>query len=127
MALYWPPKLKKRIPSNLGGQFATPGAIVQAFISKLGANLQPKNAPSWPQVCLAQIPSVKRPLGYIKQSWPQVRLARTPSVKRALGYIKQSWPQVFFWARTPNVERALGYKVGPKFFSGPRRLVQSRP
>jgi hypothetical protein len=71
--------------------------------------LQPKNPPSWPQVCLARIPSVNRALGYMKQSWPQVCLARTPSIKRALGYIKQSWPQVFFWARTPFVKRALGY------------------
>jgi hypothetical protein len=39
MALYWPQGWKKkRIPSNLGGQFAT-----------LGANLQPQNAQSWPQ------------------------------------------------------------------------------
>jgi hypothetical protein len=45
------PRLNKRIPSNLGGQFAT-----------LGANLQPKNAQSWPQVFSAPTPSVKRPL-----------------------------------------------------------------
>jgi hypothetical protein len=32
----WPwigPKAEKRIPSNLGGQFATPGANVPAFIN----------------------------------------------------------------------------------------------
>jgi hypothetical protein len=34
MALYWPPRLKKkRIPSNLGGQFATLGTNVAAFIN----------------------------------------------------------------------------------------------
>jgi hypothetical protein len=41
----------ERIPSNLGGQFAT-----------LGADLQPKNAQNWPQVFLALTPSVKRAL-----------------------------------------------------------------
>ncbi len=48
----WPcigPKAQKRIPSNLGGQFATLGANVPTPISKLGANLQLKNAQSWPQ------------------------------------------------------------------------------
>jgi hypothetical protein len=35
MALYWHPKAgkKKRIPSNLGGQFATLGTNVAAFIN----------------------------------------------------------------------------------------------
>jgi hypothetical protein len=36
-----PAKAEKRIAWNLGGQFAA-----------LGANLQPKNAQSWPQVFL---------------------------------------------------------------------------
>jgi hypothetical protein len=40
-----------------------------AFISKLGANLQPKNAQSWPQVFLALTPSVK-PLGLISTFAP---------------------------------------------------------
>jgi hypothetical protein len=35
MALYWPPRLKKRIPSNLEGQFATLGANVSTFIDTL--------------------------------------------------------------------------------------------
>jgi hypothetical protein len=41
-------RLKKRIPSNLGDQFAI-----------LGANLQPKNAQSWSQDFLALTLSVK--------------------------------------------------------------------
>jgi hypothetical protein len=36
------PRLKKRIPSNLGSQFATLGANVPAFISNLGPNDKPK-------------------------------------------------------------------------------------
>jgi len=35
MAFYWPLRLEKRIPSNLGGQFATLGANVPAFINIL--------------------------------------------------------------------------------------------
>ncbi len=46
------PRLKKRIPSNLGDQFTALGANVPAFISNLGSNLQPKYAQSWPQVFL---------------------------------------------------------------------------
>ncbi len=36
------PRLKKRIPSTLGSQFATLGANVPAFISNLGPNDKPK-------------------------------------------------------------------------------------
>jgi hypothetical protein len=43
MALVLAPKLKKRIASNLGSQFATLGANVLAFIiSNLGPNNKPK-------------------------------------------------------------------------------------
>jgi hypothetical protein len=35
MGLYWPPKAGKRIPFNSGGQFATLGAKVPAFINIL--------------------------------------------------------------------------------------------
>jgi len=41
----WPcigPKAEKRIPSNLGGQFATPGVNVLALISNLGPIPNPK-------------------------------------------------------------------------------------
>jgi len=51
----WPcigPKAERRIPSNLGGQFATPGVNVLV-------NSQPKNAQRWHQVFLALPPSVK--------------------------------------------------------------------
>jgi hypothetical protein len=48
MAMYWP-KAEKRIPLNLGSQFATLGAtvssfiiIVLAFINNLGPNNKPK-------------------------------------------------------------------------------------
>jgi hypothetical protein len=47
MALYWP-QGEKRIPMNLGSQFATLVAIEQA-----------KNAQSWPQVFAIQTPSLK--------------------------------------------------------------------
>jgi hypothetical protein len=64
------PKLKKkRIPSNLGSQFATLGANVLAFINILSSMLKhllvtlvqttSQNAQSWPQVFLALTPSVK--------------------------------------------------------------------
>jgi hypothetical protein len=39
MALYWPPRQKKRIPSNLGDQFATLGENVVAFINFLTSML----------------------------------------------------------------------------------------
>jgi hypothetical protein len=42
MALYRPQRLKKRIPSNLGSQFATLMANVVAFISNLGPDKKPK-------------------------------------------------------------------------------------
>jgi hypothetical protein len=50
----WPcigPRLKKRIPWNLGNQFAN-----------LGAKQQAKNAKSWPQLSSALTLSVKRAL-----------------------------------------------------------------
>jgi hypothetical protein len=47
--------LEKRIPLNLGGQFAT-----------LGAKQQAKDAQSWPQVLLALTPSVKGGLKFLK-------------------------------------------------------------
>jgi hypothetical protein len=48
MALYWPQGLK-RIPTNLGSQFAT-----------LGAKQQAKYAQSWPQVFPVLTPSFKQ-------------------------------------------------------------------
>jgi hypothetical protein len=57
----WPcigPNARKRIPSNLGGQFAT-----------LGAKQQAKNAQSWPQVLLALTPSVKGALNSWNCLW----------------------------------------------------------
>jgi hypothetical protein len=44
------PRLKKRIPSNLGSQFATLVANVVAFINKLGPDKKAKNAQNCPQV-----------------------------------------------------------------------------
>jgi hypothetical protein len=41
MALNWP-KADKKIPSNLGGQFATFGANVLAFINNLRPICNPK-------------------------------------------------------------------------------------
>jgi hypothetical protein len=61
MALYRPQRLKKRIPSNLGSQFATLVANVVAFISNLGPDKKPKML-SWPQVFSVPIPSVKQAL-----------------------------------------------------------------
>jgi len=42
MAFYMAPRLKKRIPQDLGSQFATLGANVRAFISNFGPNNKPK-------------------------------------------------------------------------------------
>jgi len=42
MAFYWPPRLEKRIPLNLGSQLATLEANVLAFISNSGPNNKPK-------------------------------------------------------------------------------------
>jgi hypothetical protein len=42
MALYWPPRLKKRIPSNLGSEFATLVGNVVAFISNMGPHKKSK-------------------------------------------------------------------------------------
>jgi hypothetical protein len=51
MALYWPQGLKKRIPSNLGSQFATREANgFQHSSISWGPNNKPKNAQNWPQV-----------------------------------------------------------------------------
>jgi hypothetical protein len=57
----WPcigPNARKRIPLNLGGQFAT-----------LGAKQQAKDAQSWPQVLLALTPSVKGALNSWNCLW----------------------------------------------------------
>jgi hypothetical protein len=43
------PRLKKRIPSNLGSQFATLVANVVAFINKLGPEKKAKNAQNCPK------------------------------------------------------------------------------
>jgi hypothetical protein len=43
------PRLKKRIPSNLGSQFATLVANVVAFINKLGPDKKAKNAQNCPK------------------------------------------------------------------------------
>jgi hypothetical protein len=40
--LVFGPKVEKQTPSNLGGQFATHGVNVLAFISKLGLIHNPK-------------------------------------------------------------------------------------
>jgi len=60
MAFYWPLRLEKRIPSNLGGQFATLGANVLAFISSLGPICNPKMLKVGPKFFWALTPSVKR-------------------------------------------------------------------
>jgi phage gpG-like protein len=54
-------RLKKRIPRDLGSQFATLGANVQAFISNFGPNNKPKMLKVGPQDFLALTPSVKGP------------------------------------------------------------------
>jgi hypothetical protein len=54
MALHWPQGWKKDTIKFGRPKFAT-----------LGANLQPKNAQSWPKGFLALTPSVKRPLKYL--------------------------------------------------------------
>jgi hypothetical protein len=65
------PRLKKRIPLNLGSQFATLGANVPAFINILktifyhllvtwGQTTSQKKAQSWPKVFSTQIYSVKQ-------------------------------------------------------------------
>jgi len=58
--LVFAPRLEKRIPSNLGGQFATLGTYVSAFISNLGPICNSKKAQNWPQFFWALTPSVKR-------------------------------------------------------------------
>jgi len=44
------PKAEKRIPTNLGGQFATVGANVPAFISNLGPICNPKMLKVGPKI-----------------------------------------------------------------------------
>jgi len=56
------PRLKKRIPSNLGSQFATLVANVVAFISNLGPDKNSKMLKLGPQVFSALTPSVKQAL-----------------------------------------------------------------
>jgi hypothetical protein len=43
------PRLKKRIPSQLGSQFATLVANLVAFISNLGPDKKPKMLKLWPK------------------------------------------------------------------------------
>jgi hypothetical protein len=57
MGLYWHQGSKKDT-SNLGGQFATPGANVPAFISILGPICNPKMLKVGPKFILALTPSV---------------------------------------------------------------------
>jgi hypothetical protein len=56
------PKVEKRILSCLGGQFATPGVNVLAFISNLGPIRNPKMLKVGPKFFWALPPSVKRAL-----------------------------------------------------------------
>jgi hypothetical protein len=55
------PRLKKRIPQDLGSQFATLGANVPAFISNFGPNNKPKMLKVGPQVFSPLTPNVKGP------------------------------------------------------------------
>jgi hypothetical protein len=54
------PRLKKEYPSNLGGQFATFGTNVPAFISNLGPICNPKMLKVGPKFFWALTPSVKQ-------------------------------------------------------------------
>jgi hypothetical protein len=58
MTLNLAPRLEKR-PSNLGGQFATLGTNVLAFISNLGPNNKPKMLKVGPKFFWPLTPSVK--------------------------------------------------------------------
>jgi len=72
----------------LGGQFAIlgakcssiylliyPGINVLAFISNFGANLQPKNAQSWPQ----ELAPKSWPQELAPKSWPQKTIVLDPT------------------------------------------------
>ncbi len=80
---------KKRIPSNLGSQFATLDANVLTFIDILTSmflhfcyltwgqpNNKPKNAQSWPQVFSGLVPSVKWALIITSKNWKKKTLVR---------------------------------------------------
>jgi hypothetical protein len=54
------------MPSNLGGQFATLGANVPAFISNLGPICNPKVLKVGPKFFWVLTPSVKRALNAIQ-------------------------------------------------------------